>query len=157
MWAISWYRKGIKRQFFNFQTHKQFSCIKKKSKILMNFLLTSCESTSIGLPDTLSQLPWVQWPNCHFDTRHPCSSIASPTCISQEGQSERTFLIFCLFFPIFPLFFLIFPLFFPFFFAVRGGTLPPMPPSGYTTASMLLLVGMSMHSKLWGMFNYMYV
>ena len=51
----------------------------------------------------------------------------------------------CLFFPIFPLFsprfFLIFSLFFPIFgkfFAVRGGTLPPLTPSGYATASRVL-------------------
>ena len=60
-----------------------------------------------------------------------CSSIASPIC--QEGQSERNFPIFdfssrfFLFFVIFPEFFLIFPDFWH-FFAVRGGTLPPLPP-----------------------------
>ena len=66
------------------------------------------------------------------------SIIASPIC--QEGQSARTFPIiafssrfffffpdFCLFFPIFPDFSLFFPIFGN-FFAVRGGTLPPLSP-----------------------------
>ena len=46
------------------------------------------------------------------------SSVASPIC--QEGQSERNFPIFAFSSRIF--------LFFPEFFAVRGGTLPPLPP-----------------------------
>ena len=55
------------------------------------------------------------------------SSVASPIC--QEGQSERTFPIFA----FFSWFFIFFPDFSPifgkfFFFAVRGGTLPPLPP-----------------------------
>ena len=52
------------------------------------------------------------------------SSVASPIC--QEGQNERTFPIFYLFFPNFPDFFLFFPI--GKFFAVRGGTLPPLTP-----------------------------
>ena len=58
------------------------------------------------------------------------SSIASPIC--QEGQSERTFLIFPLFinfFLIFALFFLIFSLFSPIFdifFSVKGALSLPI-------------------------------
>ena len=72
------------------------------------------------------------------------SSVASPIC--QEGQSERTFPIlafssrFSLFFSIFtrfsslfPSFSLLFPIF-DNFFAVKGGTLPPCPYTGYATA-----------------------
>ena len=57
----------------------------------------------------------------------PISNVASPIC--QEGQSERTFPIFPVFFdsfPIFPLFFPIFSLFFPIFdnfFAVKDSSL----------------------------------
>ena len=63
------------------------------------------------------------------------SSVASPIC--QEGQSKRNFPIFAfssrffLFFPDFSKFPPIFPLFSRFFgnfFAVRGDTLPPLPP-----------------------------
>ena len=57
-----------------------------------------------------------------------CSSVASPIC--QEGQSERTFLIFPFSSPISPLFSW-FSWFFPIFgtyFAVRDGTLPPLTP-----------------------------
>ena len=53
------------------------------------------------------------------------SSVASPIC--QEGQSGRNFPIF----PLFSRFFVIFsPNFLDFWqiFAVRGGTLPPLPP-----------------------------
>ena len=53
------------------------------------------------------------------------SSVASPIC--QEGQSERTFPIFA----FSSRFFLFFPDFSPIFgkfFAVRGGTLPPLTP-----------------------------
>ena len=65
------------------------------------------------------------------------SSVASPIC--QEGQSERTFLIFA----FSSRFFLFFPLFFPIlgkFFAVRGGTLPPLTPSGYATVLAIIKV-----------------
>ena len=68
-----------------------------------------------------------------------CSGVASP--LRHVGQNERFFSRFCLSFPIFPLF-PDFPRFFPllsdfslFFpilgkiFAVRGGTLPPLPPT----------------------------
>ena len=56
------------------------------------------------------------------------SSVASPIC--QEGQSERIFPMFafsCRFFLFFPDFFPLFPDFWH-FFAVRGDTLPPVPP-----------------------------
>ena len=78
------------------------------------------------------------------------SCVASPVC--QEGQSERTFPIFAfssrffLFFPIFHGFSLFFPIFGK-FFAVRGGTLPPWPPSGYTTVITLTVL-------LWVMQSY---
>ena len=67
------------------------------------------------------------WVICFHICISLTSSVASPIC--QEGQSERTFPIltfssrFFLFFLIFPLFFLIFDN----FFAVKGGTLPPLP------------------------------
>ena len=57
--------------------------------------------------------------------------IASPIC--QEGQSERTFLIF-LFFLIFFLFFLIFPPFWQ-IFHYHGALCPPLTPSDYATAA----------------------
>ena len=80
--------------------------------------------------------------------KHKCnltliSSVASPIC--QDGQSERTFLIFAFssrfssFFPDFPLFFPIFDN----FFAVRGGTLlPPVAMSLTLITSPLLESGM---------------
>ena len=67
-----------------------------------------------------------------FFTPAEPSSVASLIC--QEGQSERNFPIFAFssrFFWFFPDFFPGFSWFFPDFwqiFAVRGGTLPPLPP-----------------------------
>ena len=57
-----------------------------------------------------------------------CSSVASPIC--QEGQSERTFLIFPFLPDIFPLFpdFSLFFLIFGKFFAVMGRLYPRWPP-----------------------------
>ena len=69
------------------------------------------------------------------------SSVASP--IRQEGQRERTFRIF----PSFSRFFLFVPLFpdflppFPDFwkiFRCQGGTLPPLTPGGYASASNIV-------------------
>ena len=82
------------------------------------------------------------------------SSVANPIC--QEGQGERTFLIFFLFFliffslslifslfipdflPLFPFFFLIFPLFSPilakFLLSGQGYSAPTWPRGGYATA-----------------------
>ena len=67
------------------------------------------------------------------------SSVASPIC--REGQSEKTFPIFCLFFPIsppFPGFSWFFPIFSN-FFAIRGGTLPPLHPHRFSEISTLIV------------------
>ena len=69
------------------------------------------------------------------------SSVASPIC--QDGQSERIFPIFPFssrFFLFLLIFSPIFSLFIPIFgnfFAVRRGILPPWPPDGYSTATLL--------------------
>ena len=81
------------------------------------------------------------------------SSVASPVC--QEGQSERTFLIFTFSsrFFFFPRFFLIFSLFPDFLanFSLLGVALcPPWPPSGQTTVNNIdcALMGYAILSHL---------
>ena len=119
--AKNWAKNTIRKEF----PHFALPIFKKEKK----------HSTYLFWQKFVRHTFFLFWPSYiwhAYGTSHWLSSIASPIC--QEGQSGRTFLIFAFssqFFLFFflPWFFLIFSLFSPTFgnfFALRGGTLPPL-------------------------------